>query len=594
MLGETSLLAEPSVHQVFIGRGTWVESEDDFERRLFVIRKLFEREVERRGIGDSEDFYFPSLSCRTVVYKGMLTALQLPEYYPDLRDRRMVTALAMFHSRFSTNTFPSWKLAHPYRTISHNGEINTLRGNKNWMAAREALLESPHFEDINKIIPIIDEAGSDTACLDNALELLTLGGRPIEHAMMMLIPEAWSGHETMSAEKKAFYEYHSLLMEPWDGPASVAFTDGRTIGAVLDRNGLRPSRYLVTKDDLVVMASESGVLPVEDDNVLMKGRLQPGRMFLVSLEEGRIIGDTELKQRLARAHDYDGWLGDNLTRLAYLPGAEPPDPVAGADLLERQIAFGYTVEDAKYHLGPMARQGQESIGSMGTDTPLAVLSERPQPLYNYFKQLFAQVTNPPLDAIREEIVTSVDSLIGAEGNLFSEGLDDGYRMIALPSPFLTNAELAQLQALDGESGFRSAVLPMTMPAADGPRACSPPLPSSSSAPTRPSRAAPTSSSSPTAASTGSTRPSPRCSPPPASTTTSCATSGAPRSASSSKRARRARCTTSPSSSVTAPAPSTPTSRWTPFARWWTRAPSRATSPGRRPRATSSRPSRRAS
>ncbi|MYH67014.1 MAG: glutamate synthase subunit alpha, partial [Dehalococcoidia bacterium] len=279
MLGETSLVAEPSVHQVFIGRGTWVESEDDFERRLFVIRKLFEREVERRGIGDSEDFYFPSLSCRTVVYKGMLTALQLPEYYPDLRDRRMVTALAMFHSRFSTNTFPSWKLAHPYRTISHNGEINTLRGNKNWMAAREALLESPHFDDIHKIIPIIDEAGSDTACLDNALELLTLGGRPIEHAMMMLIPEAWSGHETMSAEKKAFYEFHSLLMEPWDGPASVAFTDGRTIGAVLDRNGLRPSRYLVTKDDLVVMASESGVLHVEDDNVLMKGRLQPGRMF---------------------------------------------------------------------------------------------------------------------------------------------------------------------------------------------------------------------------------------------------------------------------------------------------------------------------
>ena len=475
MLGETSLLAEPSVHQVFIGRGTWVETEDDFERRLFVIRKLFEREVEKRGIGDSEDFYFPSLSCRTVVYKGMLTALQLPEYYPDLRDRRMVTALAMFHSRFSTNTFPSWKLAHPYRTISHNGEINTLRGNKNWMAAREALLETPHFDDIQKILPIIDEAGSDTACLDNALELLTLGGRPVEHAMMMLIPEAWSGHETMSAEKKAYYEYHSLLMEPWDGPASVAFTDGRTIGAVLDRNGLRPSRYLVTKDDLVVMASESGVLPVEDDNVLMKGRLQPGRMFLVSLEEGRIIGDTELKQRLARAHDYDGWLGENLTRLADLPAAEPPAPIAGADLLERQIAFGYTVEDAKYHLGPMARQGQESIGSMGTDTPLAVLSERPQPLYNYFKQLFAQVTNPPLDAIREEIVTSVDSLLGAEGNLFSEGLDDGYRMIALPTPFLTNAELAQVRELDGEGGFRSAVLPMTMPAAEGPAGMQPAL-----------------------------------------------------------------------------------------------------------------------
>ncbi len=474
VLGETSLQVEPSVHQVFIGCGTWVESEDEFERRLFVIRKLFEREVERRGIGDSEAFYFSSLSCRTVVYKGMLTALQLPEYYPDLRDRRMVTALAMFHSRFSTNTFPSWKLAHPYRTISHNGEINTLRGNQNWMAAREALLASPHFEDIHKVLPIIDEAGSDTACLDNALEFLTLAGRPIEHAMMMLIPEAWTGHETMSAEKKAFYEYHSLLMEPWDGPASVAFTDGRTIGAVLDRNGLRPSRYLVTKDDLVIMASEAGVLPVEDDRVLMKGRLQPGRMFLVSLEEGRIIGDTELKQRLARVHDYAGWLGENLTRLDGLPPAEPPPPVTGPALVERQIAFGYTVEDAKYHLGPMARQGQESLGSMGTDTPLAVLSERPQPLYNYFKQLFAQVTNPPLDAIREELVTSVDSLIGTEGNLLGEGLDASYRMISLPSPFLTNADLARLRALAG-GRFRSATLPMVMPVADGPAGMAPAL-----------------------------------------------------------------------------------------------------------------------
>ncbi len=473
-LGETALLAEPSVQQVFIGRGSWVESDDDFERRLFVIRKRFECEVERRGIGGSEDFYFPSLSCRTIVYKGMLTALQLPQYYPELRDRRMASALAMFHSRFSTNTFPSWKLAHPYRAISHNGEINTLRGNMNWMAAREALLESPRFDDIHKILPIIDEAGSDTAALDSALELLTLGGRPIEHAMMMLIPEAWSGHETMSAAKKAFYEYHSLLMEPWDGPASVVFTDGRTIGAVLDRNGLRPSRYLVTKDDLVIMASESGVLPVDDDAVLMKGRLQPGRMFLVSLEEGRIIGDAELKERLAQAHGYAGFLRENLTRLAQLPPAEAPAPVAGDDLLERQIAFGYTVEDAKYHLGPMACEGQESIGSMGTDTPLAVLSERPQPLFNYFKQLFAQVTNPPLDAIREEIVTSVDSLIGAEGNLFSEGLDDGYRMIALPSPFLTNAQLAQLRALDNGE-FRSATLPMTMPASEGPAGMQPAL-----------------------------------------------------------------------------------------------------------------------
>ena len=479
-LGETSLEAEPAVRQVFIGRGTWVETEDDFERRLYVVRKQFEREVERRGIGDSEAFYFSSLSCRTVVYKGMLTALQLPEYYPDLRDRRMVTALAMFHSRFSTNTFPSWKLAHPYRMIAHNGEINTLRGNRNWMAAREALLASPRFDDIHKILPIIDEAGSDTASLDSALELLTLAGRPIEHAMMMLIPEAWGGHETMSAEKKAFYEYHSLLMEPWDGPASVAFTDGRTIGAVLDRNGLRPSRYLVTKDDLVIMASETGVLPVEDERVLMKGRLRPGRMFLVSLEEGRIIGDEELKRRLADAHDYAGWLDANLTRLAELPPAEPPPPLAGEALVETQVAFGYTVEDAKYHLGPMAREGQEALGSMGTDTPLAVLSERPQPLYGYFKQLFAQVTNPPLDAIREELVTSVDSLLGAEGNLLDEGLDGRYRMISLPAPFLTNGDLARLRALDGNGKggggrFRSATLPMLMPAADGPAGMAPAL-----------------------------------------------------------------------------------------------------------------------
>ena len=480
LLGETSLDTEPAVRQVFIGRGTWVETEDDFERRLYVVRKQFEREVERRGIGDSEAFYFASLSCRTVVYKGMLTALQLPEYYPDLRDRRMVTALAMFHSRFSTNTFPSWKLAHPYRMIAHNGEINTLRGNRNWMAAREALLASPRFDDIHKVLPIIDEAGSDTASLDSALELLTLAGRPIEHAMMMLIPEAWGGHETMSAAKKAFYEYHSLLMEPWDGPASVAFTDGRTIGAVLDRNGLRPSRYLVTKDDLVIMASETGVLPVEDERVLMKGRLRPGRMFLVSLEEGRIIGDEELKRRLADAHDYAGWLDANLTRLADLPPAEPPPPLAGEAFVETQVAFGYTVEDAKYHLGPMAREGQEALGSMGTDTPLAVLSERPQPLYGYFKQLFAQVTNPPLDAIREELVTSVDSLLGAEGNLLDEEPDGRYRMISLPAPFLTNGDLARLRALDGNGKggggrFRSATLPMLMPAADGPAGMAPAL-----------------------------------------------------------------------------------------------------------------------
>ncbi len=470
-IGNSALAAEPTMHQVFIARGAGVGDEEAFERILYVIRKRFEKAIGRWGIKDPEYFYFPSLSCRTLVYKGMLTATQLREYFPDLSDARLISGLAMFHSRFSTNTFPSWKLAHPYRMISHNGEINTLRGNINWMTAREALFESPLFDDIHKILPVIDEHGSDTACLDNAIELLLRAGRPLAHAIMMLIPEAWSGHESMSSEKKAFYEYHSCLMEPWDGPASVAFTDGKTIGAVLDRNGLRPSRYYVTKDDLVIMASEVGVLPIPPERILRKGRLQPGKMFLVSIEEGRIIDDAELKATLAAARPYRKWLDRNLLPLSAVAAAEAPSSPFPEKLLEQQIAFGYTLEDLKYILGPMSANSEEAVGSMGSDTPLAVLSSRPQPLYNYFQQLFAQVTNPPLDAIREEIVTSVKTVIGPEGNLLDPE-PESCHLISLDNPFLSNAEMAKIKTLK-DHALQATVLPMLFPAAEGPAGLEP-------------------------------------------------------------------------------------------------------------------------
>jgi glutamate synthase (ferredoxin) len=472
-VGASALAVEPSMQHVFVGRSQDVATDDDFERKLYVIRKRFEKASARWGIRDEEFFYFASLSCRTLVYKGMLTATQLREYFPDLSSPHFISALCMFHSRFSTNTFPTWELAHPYRMISHNGEINTLRGNRNWMAAREALFESPHFDDIHKILPVINEHGSDTASLDQALELLVMAGRPLPHAMMMLIPEAWQGHESMSAEKKAFYEYHSCLMEPWDGPASVAFTDGKAIGAVLDRNGLRPSRYYVTKDDLVIMASEVGVLPIAPERVLRKGRLQPGKMFLVSLEEGRIIDDAELKSKLAAERPYARWLSRNLLPIEQIPEAETPQTPDAETLLRQQIAFGYSIEDLKYILGPMARNSEEAIGSMGTDTPLAVLSDRPQPLYNYFQQLFAQVTNPPLDAIREELVTSVKTVIGPEGNLLNPE-PESCHLVSLESPFLTNAELAKFKSLR-DHALRARILPMTFPAKAGPAGLAPAL-----------------------------------------------------------------------------------------------------------------------
>jgi glutamate synthase (ferredoxin) len=466
-LGDGAKAVEPVVYQGYIG-SSYGDDTSRFERKLYVIRKRFEAENVETG-DDQKYFYFPSLSCRTVVYKGMLTPEQLPAYYADdLGDPAFASAFCMFHSRFSTNTFPSWELAHPYRMISHNGEINTLRGNINWMRAREALFESGLYEpgDVAKLRPIIREGLSDTACLDNAVELLTRSGYGLARTMMMLIPEAWENHQTMPRVKKDFYEYHGCLMEPWDGPASISFTDGRVIGATLDRNGLRPSRYCVTKDGRVIMGSESGMLPIPPDQIERKGRLEPGRMFLIDMEQGRIIDDEELKLQLASEKPYGEYLASNLVRLEDLPRAEV-EPGPGRSMLRRrQMAYGYTLEDFKYILGPMASNAEEALGSMGTDTPLAVLSDRAQPIFNYFKQLFAQVTNPPLDAIREELVTSVVTCIGPEGNLL-EPTPESCRLIQLDSPILSNAELAKLKALDGWRGMTSSTHVMLFPAAEG-------------------------------------------------------------------------------------------------------------------------------
>ncbi|MBI5834086.1 MAG: glutamate synthase large subunit [Armatimonadetes bacterium] len=467
MLGATALAAEPAIDMPFIGRGEGVADSDAFERKLYVIRKRFESAVLEAGLDEADRFYFPSLSCRTLVYKGMLTPEQVSPYFPDLSDVTLTSALCMYHSRFSTNTFPSWKLAHPFRAIAHNGEINTLRGNVNWMHAREALLASSLFEpgDVEKLLPIVREGQSDSASLDNVLELLILSGRSVAHAMMMLIPEAWEAHTTMSAEKKDFYAYHSCLMEPWDGPASIAVTDGKTIGATLDRNGLRPSRYWVTKDDLVIMASEVGVLDIAPEDIVAKGRLEPGRMFFVNMAEGRIVADEELKHELATAHPYGEWLADYMTGLDDLAAVPAPAAPSRDELTTRQLMFGYSVEDEKYILAPMANNALWAVGSMGNDTPLAVLSDRPQLLYSYFKQLFAQVTNPPLDGIREGIVTSVLTGLGPEGNLLEPG-PEAARQIRLDSPILTNEELARLRAIDVH-GHRAAVLDATFNRAGG-------------------------------------------------------------------------------------------------------------------------------
>ncbi len=471
MIGETAKAVEPVMLHAVVGRGTGYAEvdEDRFERKLYVIRKRFEKEIESSGLDDHTFFYFASLSCQTVVYKGMLTPDQVPQYFADdLGDERLTSALCLFHSRFSTNTFPSWELAHPYRMISHNGEINTLRGNINWMRARQSLFASDLYDegDVEKLLPIIREGLSDTACLDNAVELLVKSGYSLPHAMMMLVPEAWENHETMSQAKKDFYAYHACLMEPWDGPASIGFTDGKSIGAVLDRNGLRPSRFVVTKDGLAVMASEVGCLNIAPEDVVSKGRLEPGKMFLVDLVEGRVVDDEELKHRIATAKPYGKYLRDYLVPLAELPPANAAEPIEGDTLLHRQQAFGYTLEDIKYILGPMSNNGEEALGSMGTDTPLAVLSDRAQPLFNYFQQLFAQVTNPPLDAIREELVTSVLTGAGGESNLLAP-MPESARQVGLDMPILDNDQLARLKHLDGYRGFKAVTLPILFPVADG-------------------------------------------------------------------------------------------------------------------------------
>ncbi|MGO9059319.1 MAG: glutamate synthase large subunit [Candidatus Binataceae bacterium] len=452
--------AMPTVRQIFIGRSPEIEDVDAFERKLYVIRRRVENEVRAAGLSQKDLFYIGSLSSLTLVYKGQLISTQIPQFYPDLLDPSLTSALAMVHQRFSTNTFPSWDRAHPYRFLSHNGEINTLRGNINWMHAREKLFSSPLFgDDIKKLMPIIQPTGSDSQMFDNALELLVRTGRSLPHAVMMMIPEAWQNHESMSDAKRAFYGFHSCMMEPWDGPASIAFTDGRQIGAVLDRNGLRPSRYLVTKGGLVVMASETGVLDIPPGEVALKGRLQPGRMFLVDTVQGRIVDDEEIKEGMAARKPYRQWLKENLVNLNDLPELPAEQPLNGhepASLLEQQQAFGYTFEELKMLIAPMALNGQEAVGSMGNDAPLAVLSDHHPLLFNYFKQLFAQVTNPPVDPIREELVMSAETTIGAEQNLFEEG-PLHCRQLRLTQPILTDEEMEKIKRL-AMPGLRSATL----------------------------------------------------------------------------------------------------------------------------------------
>ncbi len=468
-LGNGAKNSEPFMMQLFIGRNAAIKDDAAFERKLYVIRKIAEQMIRYSGkIAGGKWFYVSSLSARTAIYKGMLMPEQVAKYFPDLCDASMTTALALVHSRFSTNTFPSWDRAHPNRYIAHNGEINTLRGNVNWMHAGQHNFKSEHFGDeIKKVIPVINTDGSDSTMFDNCVELLVMAGRELPHAMMMMIPEPWENHESMDAERRAFYEFHSCLMEPWDGPASIAFTDGIRIGACLDRNGLRPSRYYVTKDDMVIMASEAGVLPIAPERVAIKGRLQPGRMFLVDTEQGRIIADEELKKKYASAHPYQKWLDKHHLLLENLP--EPPESTVPEHrkILQRQQCFGYTFEDLRFIVGPMANDGVQPLGSMGTDTPLAVLSNQPQLLYNYFKQLFAQVTNPPIDPIREEIVTSTETMVGARGGLLNP-TPQSCALIKLEHPLLTNEQLEKLRHVGqlNRKGFKAATLPILFPAAD--------------------------------------------------------------------------------------------------------------------------------
>ncbi|MES9944988.1 MAG: glutamate synthase large subunit [Candidatus Thiodiazotropha sp.] len=469
-LGESVIPTEPQVRQVFVARGDNCKDQDAFERKLFVIRKQIENRISKAELEGGSDFYFTSFSSRTLVYKGMLLANQVGEYYLDLQDERMQSALALVHQRFSTNTFPTWDLAHPFRMIAHNGEINTLRGNVNWMRARKNSMASEVLgEDLEKIWPLIPEGQSDSACFDNALELLVAGGYSLAHAMMMLIPEAWGGNKLMDDQRRAFYEFHAALMEPWDGPAAVAFTDGRQIGATLDRNGLRPARYLITDDDLVVMASEMGVLDIPEEKIVKKWRLQPGKMFLIDLDQGRIIDDAEIKAELAVAKPYQDWLDQTQIHLDSLPSDVAPMAPDDDNLLDAQQAFGYSQEDIKFLLTPMVLTGQEATGSMGADNPPSVLSLRAKHLSTYFKQNFAQVTNPPIDPIREELVMSLVSLIGPRPNLLNMADAGDHMRLEVSQPVLTNEDLERIRHIEDNTGgaFRTKTLAMVYPSMSG-------------------------------------------------------------------------------------------------------------------------------
>src|SRR5690348_7049085 len=466
-LGETARRTMPVIEQVFVGAGRGSLDRDAFERKLYIIRKASGHAIRALGLGNAGEFYVPSFSHRTIVYKGMLLAEQIGPFFRDLSDKRFSSAICLAHQRFSTNTFPSWDIAHPFRFIAHNGEINTLRGNLNWIKSRQATIHSSLLgESLDKIWPLIYPGQSDSASFDNALELLVMGGYPIAHAMMLMIPEAWAGNPLMDAKRRAFYEYHAALMEPWDGPAAVAFTDGKFIGATLDRNGLRPARYFITDDDLIVMSSEMGVLDIPQEKIVKKWRLQPGKMLLVDIEHGRIVSDDELKRDLAAARPYQDWLDATQLRLEDL---ETPNEVPTPDtdkLPVLQQAFGYTQEDLKLLLTPMAVAGEEALGSMGDDAPLAVLSNRAKPLYAYFRQLFAQVTNPPIDPIREQLVMSLVSFIGPRPNLLSPDSTEPVMRLEVSQPILTFEDMEKLRRASTFTGghFKSDILSMCYPA----------------------------------------------------------------------------------------------------------------------------------
>ncbi|MGE7088250.1 glutamate synthase central domain-containing protein, partial [Achromobacter xylosoxidans] len=464
---------EPVIRQLFIGRGADVMVPDALERKLYVIRKTASHAIQNMHLAHGKEYFVPSASVRTVVYKGLLLADQVGRYYRDLADPRTVSALALVHQRFSTNTFPAWPLAHPYRMIAHNGEINTVKGNFNWLRAREGMMQSAVLgDDLKKLYPIVYEGQSDTATFDNCLELLVNSGYSLAHAMMMMIPEAWEQHTQMDESRRAFYEYHAAMMEPWDGPAAVAFTDGRQIGATLDRNGLRPARYLVTDDDMVILASEAGTLSIPENRIIKKWRLQPGKMFLIDLEQGRIIDDAEIKLQLANSRPYRQWIERLQIKLESLPAPRQAGVPAqsSVSLLDRQQAFGWTQEDYKFILEPMASTGEEVIGSMGNDAPLAVLSDRAKPFYNYFRQLFAQVTNPPIDPIREQMVMSLVSFIGPKPNLLDINNVNPPLRLEVSQPVLDFAAMAQIRDIEQVTGkkFRSFELDITYPAAWGP------------------------------------------------------------------------------------------------------------------------------